>query len=54
MKVKKGFIMFDFLMLILAAVIGFYVNAAKSKALNPYLPQWEHIPDGEPYIFEDP
>lgn len=32
MKVKKGFIMFDFLMLILAAVIGFYVNAAKSKA----------------------
>lgn len=21
---------------------------------NPYLPMWEHIPDGEPYIFEDP
>lgn len=21
---------------------------------NPYLPLWEHIPDGEPYIFEDP
>ena len=21
---------------------------------NPYLPMWEHIPDGEPYVFEDP
>ena len=21
---------------------------------NPYLPLWEHIPDGEPYVFEDP
>lgn len=21
---------------------------------NPYLPLWEHTPDGEPYIFEDP
>ena len=21
---------------------------------NPFLPMWEHIPDGEPYIFEDP
>lgn len=21
---------------------------------NPYLPIWEHIPDGEPYVFEDP
>ena len=31
---------------------------AKSTALmtvgNPYLPLWEHIPDGEPYVFEDP
>lgn len=24
------------------------------NAVNPYLPLWEHIPDGEPYIFEDP
>ena len=23
-------------------------------AQNPYLPLWEHIPDGEPYVFEDP
>jgi len=24
------------------------------KAANPYLPLWEHIPDAEPYVFEDP
>lgn len=23
-------------------------------AQNPYLPLWEHIPDGEPYVFDDP
>ena len=21
---------------------------------NPFLPMWEHIPDGEPYVFDDP
>ena len=21
---------------------------------NPYMPLWEHIPDGDPYVFEDP
>lgn len=25
----------------------------KQQAFNPYLPSWEYIPDGEPYIFED-
>lgn len=25
-----------------------------SFAQNPYLPLWEYIPDGEPYVFEDP
>ena len=24
------------------------------SAQNPYLPLWEHIPDGEPRVFEDP
>ena len=24
------------------------------QAQNPYLPLWEYIPDGEPYVFEDP
>ena len=23
-------------------------------AQNPFLPMWEHIPDGEPYVFDDP
>lgn len=25
-----------------------------ASAQNPYLPLWEFIPDGEPYVFEDP
>jgi arabinoxylan arabinofuranohydrolase len=25
-----------------------------STAGNPYLPLWEHLPDGEPRVFEDP
>lgn len=27
---------------------------ASSNAQNPYLPLWEYVPDGEPYVFEDP
>ena len=33
------------------------VQNTKSEMLtvgNPYLPLWEHIPDGEPYVFDDP
>lgn len=26
---------------------------AKKPGLNPYLPSWEYIPDGEPYVFGD-
>lgn len=29
-------------------------GALSAFSMNPYLPLWEHIPDGEPYIFEDP
>ena len=25
----------------------------KKQAFNPYLPSWEYIPDGEPYVFEN-
>ena len=25
-----------------------------ASAQNPYLPLWEHVPDGEPRVFEDP
>lgn len=28
--------------------------ALAAGAANPYLPLWEHIPDGEPYLFDDP
>lgn len=28
--------------------------ALTATAANPYLPLWEHIPDGEPYVFDDP
>ena len=36
--------------LLLAGI--FSLSAA--TAGNPYLPLWEYIPDGEPYLFEDP
>ena len=28
--------------------------ALNASAQNPYLPLWEHLPDGEPRVFEDP
>ncbi len=28
--------------------------AVAAQAQNPYLPLWEHLPDGEPRVFEDP
>ena len=30
------------------------VSTTLTTVGNPYLPLWEHIPDGEPYVFEDP
>lgn len=35
-----------------ASVISLAAQYAVSA--NPYLPLWEHIPDGEPYLFDDP
>ena len=29
-------------------------STALTTVGNPYLPLWEHIPDGEPYVFDDP
>jgi len=26
----------------------------KTEAANPYIPMWEHMPDGEPRVFQDP
>ncbi len=28
-------------------------GSSKKQAFNPYLPSWEYIPDGEPYVFGD-
>jgi hypothetical protein len=33
------------------AEAGTYVHRGSG---NPYLPLWEHLPDGEPHVFEDP
>ena len=29
------------------------VESGKKYAMNPYLPLWEHVPDGEPHVFGD-
>lgn len=28
------------------------MDSQKKQAFNPYLPSWEYIPDGEPYVFD--
>ena len=33
---------------------AFLLVAMNLMAQNPYLPLWEHLPDGEPRVFEDP
>ncbi|MCL2499877.1 MAG: hypothetical protein FWE90_06020 [Defluviitaleaceae bacterium] len=30
------------------------ISTMSVSAQNPYLPLWEHLPDGEPRVFEDP
>jgi arabinoxylan arabinofuranohydrolase len=45
--------------LLIAAMFLFSVNPLVAQysyrgAGNPYLPLWEHLPDGEPRVFEDP
>ena len=40
-----------FTSLLLSALLALTVP---TMAQNPYLPLWEFIPDGEPYVFEDP
>lgn len=37
-----------------AAIKKAYQKFVHTKAGNPYLPLWEHVPDGEPRVFEDP
>ncbi len=37
-----------------AAIKKAYQKFVHTKPGNPYLPLWEHVPDGEPRVFEDP
>lgn len=49
-------------MMVLCAVVGCALGGCSTQPTqevlttvgNPFLPLWEHIPDGEPHIFEDP
>ena len=36
------------------AALVLFCSHASTSASNPYLPLWEHLPDGEPRVFEDP
>jgi hypothetical protein len=36
------------------AVVICHLSFSSAAAQNPYLPLWEHLPDGEPRVFEDP
>ena len=38
---------------ILLSVVALAASLS-ANAQNPYMPMWEYIPDGEPYLFEDP
>ena len=38
----------------LLALVSAFFLAGSMQAQNPYLPLWEHLPDGEPRVFEDP
>ncbi|MBR6882398.1 MAG: hypothetical protein IKN06_05455, partial [Bacteroidales bacterium] len=35
-------------------LVSLLAAALTVTAQNPYLPLWEHLPDGEPRVFEDP
>ena len=49
----RNFISFLTLAALLFAGFGI-ADVTPAKAANSYLPHWEHIPDGEPRLFEDP
>ena len=38
----------------LPALALMMMTGLSALAENPYLPLWEYIPDGEPYVFDDP
>lgn len=38
----------------IAVLFSLFIATMGMKGQNPYLPLWEHLPDGEPRVFEDP
>ena len=46
---KKIFLLF--LLLFQLSIINCQLSIVFAQ--NPYLPLWEHLPDGEPRVFED-
>ena len=63
MKKEKFVLKSQLIILIFAAMFVFSVNSKNTPMVNkythqlagnPYLPLWEHLPDGEPRVFEDP
>lgn len=46
--------MFSVIVILFLFMLLFTGRSKVVKAANPYLPLWEHIPDAEPYVFEDP
>jgi len=39
---------------LLSTILVGFLPGISAGAVNPYLPLWEHLPDGEPRVFEDP
>ncbi|NLY42639.1 MAG: hypothetical protein GX066_01430 [Clostridiaceae bacterium] len=54
MKRKMRFLSAILVMTMLMSVLPSFILPTNVKAVNPYLPLWEHLPDGEPKVFEDP
>jgi arabinoxylan arabinofuranohydrolase len=57
----KNLLMWQPLVLVITAMFLFSCNDSGNNSKitfratgNPYLPLWEHLPDGEPRVFEDP
>ena len=46
--------LFSVMLLIACSPQAETVKTSLTTPGNPFLPLWEHIPDGEPYVFDDP
>jgi arabinoxylan arabinofuranohydrolase len=51
-RVKRAAALLVGVMVLASGVV--LASPPAAEAANPYLPEWEHVPDGEPHVFEDP